>query len=168
MPSGLPRESGYTHGFTALTVVMGLAGGGLNLLTGYAGLVSLGSAAFMSIGAFSTYTLILRVPGLPLPVVLVVAGLIAAAAGVVFGLPSLRIKGFYLVASTLATQFFLEWLFNQYGWFSNYASSSSISAPHLAFLGLDLSSPVRRYLLALITALIVTLVANSPCSPPST
>ena len=130
------------------TVVMGLAGIGLNLLMGYAGLVSLGSAAFMSIGAFSAYNLILRAPYLPLPVSMVVAGLIAAAAGVVFGLPSLRIKGFYLSASTLGAQFFFEWLFTNFHWFSNNSMSLTISAPRLVILGYDLATPTGRYLLA--------------------
>src|ERR1700689_263474 len=75
------------------TVVMGLAGIGLNLLMGYTGLVSLGSAAFMSIGAFSAYNLLLRAPWLPLPLTLIAAGLITGVVGVFFGLPSLRIKG---------------------------------------------------------------------------
>jgi branched-chain amino acid transport system permease protein len=75
------------------TIVMGLAGIGLNLLFGYAGLVSLGSAAFMSIGAFATYNLLLRAPFLPLPVVLILAGLFAAAAGVLFGCSACRRSG---------------------------------------------------------------------------
>jgi ABC-type branched-subunit amino acid transport system permease subunit len=81
-------------------MVMGLAGVGLNLLMGYAGLVSLGSAAFMSVGAFTAYNVLLRTP-LPLPLALLGAGVVAGAVGTVFGLPSLRIKGFYLAASTL-------------------------------------------------------------------
>ena len=133
------------------TLVMGLAGVGLNLLTGYAGLVSLGSAAFMSIGAFSAYNLLLRAPFLPLPIALIVAGFIAAAAGVVFGLPSLRIKGFYLSASTLGAQFFFEWLFTNFHWFSHDSMSLTISAPRLAFAGHDLSSPAGRYLLVVVT-----------------
>jgi branched-chain amino acid transport system permease protein len=143
------------------TVVMGLAGLGLNLLTGYAGLVSLGSAAFMSIGAFATYNLLLRVPGLPLPVTLIVAGLIAAAAGVVFGLPSLRIKGFYLSASTLGAQFFFEWLFTNFHWFSNDSMSLTISAPRLAILGTDLSSPAGRYGLVVLTTLALLWLAHN-------
>jgi branched-chain amino acid transport system permease protein len=143
------------------TVVMGLAGVGLNLLTGYAGLVSLGSAAFMSIGAFSTYNLILRAPGVPLPVSLLVAGLIAAAAGVLFGLPSLRIKGFYLSASTLGAQFFFEWLFTNFHWFSNDSISLTISAPRLAILGWDLSSPAGRYGLTIATALLLLWLAHN-------
>ena len=143
------------------TIVMGLAGLGLNLLTGYAGLVSLGSAAFMAIGAFSTYNLLLRAPVLPLPVVLLVAGLIAAVVGVLFGLPSLRIKGFYLSASTLGAQFFFEWLFTNFHWFSNDSLSLTISAPRLQVLGHDLSSPVGRYsLVVAVTILMVWLARN--------
>ncbi|UDL95635.1 branched-chain amino acid ABC transporter permease [Lichenihabitans sp. PAMC28606] len=143
------------------TLVMGLAGVGLNLLTGYAGLVSLGSAAFMAIGAFSTYNLLLRAPGIPLPLALIVAGLIAAAAGVLFGLPSLRIKGFYLSASTLGAQFFFEWLFTNFHWFSNDSMSLTISAPRLAFLGYNLSSPAGRYALVVVTILLLLWLAHN-------
>jgi branched-chain amino acid transport system permease protein len=143
------------------TIVMGLAGIGLNLLTGYAGLVSLGSAAFMSIGAFSGYNLLLRAPFLPLPVTLILAGLIAAVAGVFFGLPSLRIKGFYLSASTLGAQFFFQWLFTNYHWFSNNSMSLTISAPRLSVFGVDLSSSTGRYLLVVVTTgLLVWLASN--------
>ncbi len=140
------------------TIVMGLAGISLNLLQGYAGLVSLGSAAFMSVGVFSAYNLILRAPALPLPVVLLLAGLIAAAAGIFFGLPALRIKGFYLGASTLGAQFFFQWLFTNYTWFSNESQSLTISAPRLEAFGYDLQSPVGRYLLvATVTVLLIGL-----------
>jgi branched-chain amino acid transport system permease protein len=140
-------------------LIMALAGLGLNLLTGFAGQASLGTGAFMSVGAFATYNLLLRVPELPLPVSLVIGGLFAALAGVLFGLPSLRIKGFYLTASTLAAQFFLPWLFNQYGWFSNYTTSGSISAPKLEYLGVDLSTPIGRYMLTLTSVVILTWLA---------
>lgn len=143
------------------TVVMGLAGVGLNLLMGYAGLVSLGSAAFMSIGAFSAYNLLLRIPGLPLPLALLVAGLIAALAGAAFGLPSLRIKGFYLSASTLGAQFFFEWLFTNFHWFSNNTQTLTISPPRLEFLSVDLSSARGRYVLvAATTAALLWLAVN--------
>lgn len=140
------------------TIVMGLAGIGLNLLQGYTGLVSLGSAAFMSIGAFAAYNLLLRAPGLPLPAALILAGLIAAAAGVIFGLPSLRIRGFYLGASTLGAQFFFEWLFTNFSWFSNDSQSLTISAPRLEISGQDLQSAAGRYyLVATTTALLIGL-----------
>src|ERR1700722_9388838 len=140
-------------------LIMSLTGLGLNLLMGYAGQASLGTGGFMSVGAYATYNLLLRVPELPLPVSLLLGGAVAGLVGLVAGLLSLRIKGFYLVASTLAAQFFLEWLFNQYGWFSNYSTSSSISAPRLEILGHDLSGPTGRYLLTLTTVAIATIVA---------
>jgi branched-chain amino acid transport system permease protein len=140
-------------------LILSLAGLGLNLLMGYAGQASLGTGGFMSVGAYATYNLLLRLPQLPLPVSLLLGGVIAGLVGMAAGLLSLRIKGFYLVASTLATQFFLEWLFNQFGWFSNHSTSSSISAPRLAILGHDLSGPVGRYLLTLSAVTIVTAVA---------
>lgn len=137
-------------------LIMALAGLGLNLLTGYAGQASLGTGAFMAVGAFATYNLLLRLPQLPLPVSFAIGGLFAAAVGVVFGLPSLRIRGFYLVASTLAAQFLIPWVFNQYGWFSNYTTSGSISAPKLNFAGIDLSTPQGRYFLTVATVLVLT------------
>lgn len=152
----------HDYWFNAILIpflIMALAGLGLNLLTGYAGQASLGTGAFMSVGAFATYNVLLRLPDLSLPVSLVIGGLFGALAGIVFGLPSLRIKGFYLTASTLAAQFFLPWLFNQYGWFSNYTTSGSISAPKLVFLGADLSTPLGRYLLTLTSVVILTWLA---------
>ncbi len=140
-------------------LIMSLAGLGLNLLMGYAGQASLGTGAFMSVGAYATYNVLLRLPQLPLPISLLLGGLVAGLVGIVVGLPSLRIKGFYLIASTLAAQFFLEWLFNQYGWFSNYSTSSSISAPRLEIFGHDLSNPSGRYLLTLATVALITAVA---------
>jgi branched-chain amino acid transport system permease protein len=97
--------------------VLSLAALGLNVLTGYAGQASLGFGAVMSVGAFASYNFLLRLPMLPLPIALLLGGATAAVVGVLFGLPSLRVKGFYLLASTLGAQFFVEWLFNGYGWF---------------------------------------------------
>lgn len=140
-------------------LVMSLAGIGLNLLMGYTGQASLGTGAFMAVGTYASYNILLRLPELPLPISLVLGGVVAAAVGIVFGLPSLRIKGLYLLATTLAAQFFLEWMFNQYGWFSNYSTSNSISAPRLIFLGRDLSGPVGRYYLTLTAVATLTIGA---------
>ncbi|HMZ78027.1 MAG TPA: branched-chain amino acid ABC transporter permease, partial [Rhodocyclaceae bacterium] len=103
-------------------LIFSLAAIGLNILTGYAGQLSLGSAAFMAVGAFAAYNFILRVEGMPFLVALVLAGLTAAAVGIVFGLPSLRIKGFYLAVATLAAQFFIVWALVKFPWFSNNSS----------------------------------------------
>jgi branched-chain amino acid transport system permease protein len=140
-------------------LVLSLAGLGLNLLTGYTGQTSVGAAGFMAVGAFATYGLLLRLPELGLPVALLGGGLISAVVGFVFGLPSSRIKGFYLMVTTLAAQFFLEWLFVKFPWFYNYGSSGTISAPKLALFGHDLNTPLGRYLLTLTTVLVLTWVA---------
>jgi branched-chain amino acid transport system permease protein len=140
-------------------LVLSLAGLGLNLLTGYTGQTSVGAAGFMAVGAFSTYGFLLRLPELGLPVALLGGGLISAVVGFVFGLPSSRIKGFYLMVTTLAAQFFLEWLFVKFPWFYNYGSSGTISAPKLALFGHDLNTPLGRYLLTLTTVLVLTWVA---------
>ncbi len=97
-------------------LIFALATLGLNLLTGYAGQLSLGTAAFMAVGAFAAYNYMLRVPGIPLLLAFVLAGMCAALVGIVFGLPSLRIKGFYLAVATLAAQFFVVWALTKFGW----------------------------------------------------
>ena len=149
---------GNDYWFSAILIpflVLSLAGLGLNLLTGYAGQLSLGSAAFMAVGAFATYNVELRVPGSPLLLSMALGGAVAALVAVLFGLPSLRIKGFYLLVSTLAAQFFVTWALTRFSWFSNNSASGVISAPRLEILGVDLSSPVGRYLLTL--GVVVTL-----------
>ncbi|TBV06996.1 branched-chain amino acid ABC transporter permease [Phytopseudomonas dryadis] len=138
--------------FSAILIpllVLSLAGLGLNLLTGYAGQLSLGSAAFMAVGAFAAYNFHVRIPGLPLLLSFALGGVMAALVAVLFGLPSLRIKGFYLLVSTLAAQFFVPWALVKFGWFTQYNSSGVISAPPLRILGLDFSTPQGRYLLTL-------------------
>lgn len=147
-------------------LALSLAAVGLNLLTGYAGQLSLGSAAFMAVGAFAAYNFNLRVPGLPLLASIALAGLTATAVGVVFGLPSLRLRGFYLAVSTLAAQFFVQWALTKFGWFSNHNASGVIDAPRLVVAGIAFDTPVRRYLFALgivsvLTALVWRLV-NTP------
>ena len=130
-------------------LALSLAAVGLNLLTGYAGQLSLGAAAFMAVGAFAAYNFNLRVPGLPLIVSIALAGLSAAAIGIAFGLPSLRLRGFYLAVSTLAAQFFVQWALTKFGWFSNNNPSGVIDAPALAIFGVSFNGPVGRYLFAL-------------------
>src|ERR1700704_3923575 len=116
-------------------LVLSLAALGLNILTGYAGQLSLGTAAFMAVGAFMAYNFELRVPGIPILLAFVLAGICAAAVGIVFGLPSLRIKGFYLAVATLACQFFVLWALQKYGWFSNHSTSGGITAQQIVLLG---------------------------------
>ncbi len=130
-------------------LVLSLAALGLNLATGYAGQLSLGSAAFMSVGAYTAYNLAVRAPALPFAIDLGLAALAAAGVGTVFGLPSLRIRGFYLIVSTLAAQFFIEWVFTRVSWFSNNDASGVLSAPVVTVLGHRVDTPGTRYLLVL-------------------
>jgi branched-chain amino acid transport system permease protein len=153
-------QSGYL--FDAILtpfLAISLAAIGLNLLAGYAGQVSLGSAAFMAVGTFSAYNLLLRVPGLPLLADFVLAGLITAAFGILFGLPSLRLRGFYLAISTLAAQFFVQWALTNFDWFSGGDTSGVVNTPPLFIGSLAINSPGRRYLLALSVVAVLTLLA---------
>ncbi len=140
-------------------LALALAGVGLNLLTGYAGQVSLGSAAFMAVGAFAAYNFNLRVPELPFLVSVVLAGLTAAAVGLVFGLPSLRLRGFYLAVSTLAAQFFVQWALTKFGWFSNDNPSGIINAPPLKIATFTFDTAVGRYLFSLGVVTVLTFLA---------
>jgi branched-chain amino acid transport system permease protein len=142
-------------------LVLALAGIGQNVVTGYAGQLSVGSAAFMCVGAFAAYDLHVHWAAAPLLASFAFAGLAAALAGAFFGLPSLRIRGFYLVVSTLAAQFFFVWLFTKVGWFSNDSASGVITAPPLRIAGWDLSSPSGRYWLSLLVVAPLTVVARN-------
>lgn len=149
---------GNDYWFSAILIpflVLSLAGLGLNLLTGYAGQISLGSAAFMAVGAFAAYNFHLRIEGMPLLLAFLMGGFTTALVGIVVGLPSLRIKGFYLLVSTLAAQFVVTWVLTQFSWFSNDNASGVITAPPLVILGYDFSTPAGRYVLTLsiVTAL---------------
>lgn len=155
---------GNDYWFSAILIpflVLSLAGLGLNLLTGYAGQLSLGSAAFMAVGAFAAYNFHLRIEGLPFLVSFLLGGFVAALVGVIFGLPSLRIKGFYLLVSTLAAQFFVQWVLTNFSWFSNNSSSGVITAPQLLIAGHDFSNPVGRYLLTLAIVVALAYLAKS-------
>ena len=142
-------------------LVFALATLGLNILTGYAGQLSLGTAAFMAIGAFMAYNAMLRIPHMPIIGAFIIGGLCAAAVGIVFGLPSLRIKGFYLAVATLACQFFVLWALNRVGWFSNHSSSGVITAQRMDVLGYPIETPAAKYLLTLGIVAVMALAAKN-------
>jgi branched-chain amino acid transport system permease protein len=155
---------GNDYWFNAILIpflILSLAALGLNILTGYAGQLSLGSAAFMAVGAFAAYNLMLRIPHMPVLASFFLAGLITAAVGLVFGLPSLRIKGFYLAVTTLAAQFVTEWALTKFGWFSNHNPSGVISAQKIVILGYRFESPMSRYLLTLTLVSLLALAAKN-------
>jgi len=142
-------------------LILSLAALGLNILTGYAGQVSLGSAAFMAVGAFAAFNLMLRVQGLSVLLAFAGAGLVAAGVGLVFGLPSLRIKGFYLAVTSLAAQFSIEWALTRFPWFTNNNPSGVISAQKIVILGYRFDTPARRYVLTLAIVALLALAAKN-------
>src|SRR6059036_3062631 len=143
-------------------LILALAAIGVNILVGYCGQISLGSGAFMAIGAYSAYKLgtgvhiplawfgfAISIPPLPVLLSIFLGGLTAAIAGILFGIPSLRIKGLYLAVATLAAQFFFDWVFSRVKWFTRDSPSGSVNAPPLTIFGTTYESPVQKYLLVL-------------------
>ncbi len=150
--------------FSAILIpflIFALAALGLNILTGYAGQLSLGTAAFMAVGAYAAYNFQLRVEGIPILVSFLCAGLTAAGVGILFGLPSLRIKGFYLAVATLAAQFFIVWCLTKFPWLSNHSSSGVISTQNVVILGFHFDTPVSKYLLVLAIVSVMALAAKN-------
>ena len=142
-------------------LVFSLAALGLNILTGYAGQLSLGTAAFMAVGAYASYNFQLRIEGMPILASFALGGVCAALVGIAFGLPSLRIKGFYLAVATLAAQFFVLWVLTKFPWLSNNSSSGVITAQKISVFGFDVDTPVRKYLFVLGVVTLMALVAKN-------
>jgi branched-chain amino acid transport system permease protein len=181
----VPPAFASTYWFNAILLpllIYTMAAIGLNILVGYCGQISLGTGAFMAVGAYSAYKLTtVYFPDLGLVFIFFMAGAIAAAVGVIFGLPSLRIKGFYLAVATLAAQFFLQWLFNKVPWFSNNNSTGTIESPprsifgriaepggtfeFLSYINPTVSSPTatpaNKYIFALALVVVMALVAKN-------
>ncbi|OJU91998.1 MAG: branched-chain amino acid ABC transporter permease [Burkholderiales bacterium 66-5] len=142
-------------------LVMALAALGLNLLSGYCGQISLGGAAFMAVGAYGAYNFIMRVPGMPLPLALLLGGVCATVFGVLFGLPSLRVRGLYLAVATLAAQFFADWAFLRIKWFTLDNASGSAAVPGLTLLGMNIQGDVSRYLFCLTVLTVLALLSKN-------
>ena len=142
-------------------LIFALAALGLNILTGYAGQLSLGSAAFMAVGAYAAYNFQVRVEGIPVLLSFILAGLTAAGVGILFGLPSLRIKGFYLAVATLAAQFFIVWCLTKFPYLSNNSSSGVISVPNIEMFGFVFDTPQSRYLFVLAMVSLLALAAKN-------
>ena len=143
------------------TLCLGLSALGLNIITGYAGQLSLGASAFMSVGGFATYNLCIRLPDLPFPIAIILAGLITAAFGAVVGLPSLRIKGFYLVIATLLAHFLVTWFFDAYPWFKNYNLQGEVKPPPLQLFGHRFTSHKELYYIVIAFVIPLTLLAKN-------
>ncbi|MHA6345080.1 branched-chain amino acid ABC transporter permease [Roseivivax sp. CAU 1761] len=143
-------------------LVYALAALGLNILTGYAGQLSLGTAAFMGVGAYACYKMVTLFPWMNPIVAILLSGVFSAGIGVVFGIPSLRIKGFYLAIATLAAQFFLVWLFEKWAWLYNYNASGAIQVPNLDMFGVWVAGPqaasITQYYVVLGVVTLMTLL----------
>lgn len=146
-------------------LVFSLAAMGLNIVTGYTGLISLGTGAFMGVGAFACYKLTTIFPQVNIIIWILASGIFSAAIGALFGLPSLRIKGFYLAVATLAAQFFLEWCFVRVPWLFNYNASGAIEVPTRTLFGVAITganaTPTTRYLVLLGIVVLLTWVASN-------
>lgn len=150
--------------FSAILIpvtILALAALGTNILIGYCGQISLGSGAFMAVGAYGAYNIIMRIPGVPLIVALLIGGLCAAIFGVLFGLPSLRVRGLYLAVTTLAAQFFADWMFYRVKWLSMYSPSISVTAPDVSFFGIPLHSYTSKYLFCLLILVLLALASKN-------
>lgn len=146
-------------------LIYSIAAIGLNILTGYCGQVSLGTGGFMAVGAYGCYKLMTAFPEVSILIHVILAGGVTGLVCVLFGLPSLRIKGFYLAVATLAAQFFLVWLFNRVPWFYNYSASGQINAPERTILGQAVTGPNTSawatYLFCLVILTACALIARN-------
>ncbi|MES2949176.1 MAG: branched-chain amino acid ABC transporter permease [Pseudomonadota bacterium] len=142
-------------------LIFSLAAIGVNILVGYCGQISLGSGAFMAVGAYAAYNFFVRIEGMPLVLALVLGGVCAMLFGILFGLPSLRVKGLYLAVATLAAQFFADWMFLRIQWFTNNSPSGSVSVSNLQVFGFPLDSPLSKYIFCLTLLAVIALMAKN-------
>ncbi|MBU3698143.1 branched-chain amino acid ABC transporter permease [Dechloromonas sp.] len=140
-------------------LILSLAALGVNLLVGFCGQITLGAGAFMAVGAYAAYNFLIRIDGMPLVAALLLGGLTSAGMGILFGIPSLRVRGLYLAVATLAAQFFCDWAFLRIKWFTNDSSSGSVSVSELSMFGWVIDSPAEKYLFCLGFIVLFALIA---------
>ncbi len=142
-------------------LILSLAAIGVNILVGYCGQISLGSGGFMAVGAYAAYNVFVRIDGMPVIIALLSGGMFATLVGILFGIPSLRVKGLYLAVATLAAQFFCDWAFLRINWFTNNSASGSVSISNLQVFGLPVETPVQKYLFCLVFLVVFALIAKN-------
>ena len=142
-------------------LILALAALGVNILVGYCGQISMGSGAFMAVGAYMAYNCFVRIDGMPLLVALLAGGFFATLVGMVFGVPSLRVKGLYLAVATLAAQFFCDWAFLRIPWFTDNSPSGSVSVANLQIFGWPIATPLQKYLFCLALLALFALLAKN-------
>ncbi len=131
---------------------------GLNILTGYCGQISIGHSGFMAVGGYTSAILCAKL-GWPFWVALPCGALAAGLAGLIFGLPSLKIKGFYLIMATIAAQFIIIWVIIQLR--SITGGTDGLLVPKPAIGGVSLSSKINYYYLVLVFAVLATITAHN-------
>ncbi len=142
-------------------LILALAAIGVNILVGYCGQISLGSGAFMAVGAYAAYNTYVRIDGMPVIAALLMGGFFATLVGMLFGVPSLRVRGLYLAIATLAAQFFCDWAFLRVKWFTNNTASGSVSVSNLELFGWKIDTPLDKYLFCLGFLVIFALLAKN-------
>jgi branched-chain amino acid transport system permease protein len=142
-------------------LILSLAALGVNILVGYCGQISLGSGAFMAVGAYAAYNFFVRIDGFPLVVAVLMGGFFATLVGIVFGVPSLRVKGLYLAVATLAAQFFCDWAFLRISWFTNDSASGTASVAGLQVFGMPIDTPLQKYMFCLTFLVVFGLLAKN-------
>ncbi|MCI0710350.1 MAG: branched-chain amino acid ABC transporter permease [Chloroflexi bacterium] len=134
---------------------------GLNLLLGYTGQISLGQAAFMMVGAYSSAVLT-RQASIPFIFALPIAAVVTGLVGLVFGLASLRVKGFYLAMATLAAQFIIPWAISSYrGDFVRLGGDTGLTVDPARILGIELNTNLEEYYLVLVVAIVMWILARN-------
>jgi branched-chain amino acid transport system permease protein len=142
-------------------LILALAAIGVNILVGYCGQISLGSGAFMAVGAYAAYNCFIRFDGMPVVLALLLGGFFATLVGMFFGIPSLRVRGLYLAIATLAAQFFCDWAFLRIKWFTNYTASGSVSVSNLQVFGWTINTPLDKYLFCLSFVVVFGVLAKN-------
>ena len=142
-------------------LILSLAALGVNILVGYCGQISLGSGAFMAVGAYMAYNAYIRIDGIPLIVAILSGGFFATLGGSFFCIPCLRVNVLYLTVATLAAQFFCDWAFLRVGWFTNNTASGSVAVSNLSIMGLAIETPVEKYLFCLVFLIVFALLAKN-------
>ncbi|MBC8461156.1 MAG: branched-chain amino acid ABC transporter permease, partial [Deltaproteobacteria bacterium] len=149
-------SSAYTLYIINMIGIYAIAAIGLNLLIGYTGQISLGHGAFFGVGAYTAAILATKA-GFPFWAALPAAGLMTAAVGMVFGLPSVRLKHLYLCIATLAGQFIIEYVIVQ--WETLTGGASGIVVANTTLFGLDLGNDRTFFYVIFVCLVFLTWVA---------
>ncbi|RUM99407.1 branched-chain amino acid ABC transporter permease [Pseudaminobacter arsenicus] len=150
--------------FSAILIpflILSLAALGVNILVGYCGQISMGSGAFMAVGAYAAYNTLVRIDGMPLLLALLSGGFFATVVGMFFGIPSLRVKGLYLAVATLAAQFLSDWAFLRVPWFTNNSTSGSVMVSELQMFSWRIDTAVEKYLFCLGFLIVFAVLAKN-------